>query len=73
MATQRLQGGSYQLTNSAASVDKINIDNVWFEIPPNVTLKFDVQKWAYYDNTNVTVYKIPPEPKTNVSNVGDVL
>tara|TARA_Y100001968_G_scaffold10422_1_gene8704 strand:- start:389 stop:610 length:222 start_codon:yes stop_codon:yes gene_type:complete len=73
MANQRLQGGTYQATNSAGAVDKINIDDVWFEIPPSTTIKFDVQKWAYYDDTNVTVYKIPPEPKTNVSNVGDVL
>jgi hypothetical protein len=72
MALRRERPGTWILKNAAGTPEDFVLDNDPFEIQGSSELKMDVRISLVYDDSNLSVFRTPPEPQALVSNIGDV-
>lgn len=72
MALRRERPGTWILKNASGSPEDFVLDNDPFEIQGSSTLRMDAKISLVYDDTNLSVFRTPPEPQALVSNLGDV-
>jgi hypothetical protein len=72
MANKYERPGTWIIKNSGGSKDSFRLDNDLFDIQGNSELSVDARISLTYDDTNISVFRTPPEPQAQVSNVGDV-
>jgi uncharacterized lipoprotein YbaY len=71
MAQRFERPGTWILKNGAGSPEDFKLDNDPFQIQGSSTLTLDAKISLSYDDTNLSVFRTPPEPQAPVSNVGD--
>lgn len=72
MASKYERPGTWIVKNSSGSKDTFRLDNDLFDIQGNSELNVDARISLTYDDTNISVFRTPPEPQAQVTNVGDV-
>lgn len=70
MATRRERPGTWILKNSGGSTEEFTLDNDQFQIEASSNLRLDARISLIYDDSNLSVFRTPPEPQALVSNVG---
>tara|TARA_Y100000591_G_C21727211_1_gene642003 strand:+ start:587 stop:829 length:243 start_codon:yes stop_codon:yes gene_type:complete len=70
MATRRERPGTWILKNSGGSTENFTLDNDQFEIEASSNLRLDAKINLIYDDTNLSVFRTPPEPQALVNNIG---
>ena len=67
MASKYERPGTWIIKNSAGSADTFRLDNDLFDIQGNSELSVDARISLTYDDTNLSVFRTPPEPQAPAS------
>ena len=71
MANKYERAGTWIVRNDGSALKTFRLDNDTFDIQANSELSVDARISLSYDDSSLEVFRTPPEPQAQVSNVGD--